>query len=326
LNRSFAASGFNAARGNWNGARGNWNGARGNWSGARGNWHGGHEWDNYFNRGFVGGWGWGGGYDGYSPWFAGWDWGWGYPYAYSLYGSYPDTGYYPTVNYYSDTGNYPYVAGYYPNDADDYSYSYPPETSYSTANVAADSGAAAPLAPQAAPPIAEGQSGASDALQYYSEAREDFLQGDYQNALRLAGHAELEAPTNPKVHELLSLALFALGKYGPAASEAHAAMAMGPVAQWQDLYGYYNDVNKYTTQLRALEAAAMANPASSADQFLLGYHYLMIGARANAESRFAAAAKLSPGDTLAGQYLKQLRSNAPLTAPQIAPAPRGQQL
>ena len=51
----------------------------------------------------------------------------------------------------------------------------------------------------------------------------------------------VDAP-NPRAHELISLALFALGQYGPAASEAHAAMALGTIADWKDLYAYYNDV------------------------------------------------------------------------------------
>jgi hypothetical protein len=50
--------------------------------------------------------------------------------------------------------------------------------------------------------------------------------------------------------------LFASGNYTAAASEAHAAMALGTIADWEDLYPNYNDVEKYTTQLRALEKAA----------------------------------------------------------------------
>ena len=52
---------------------------------------------------------------------------------------------------------------------------------------------------------------------------------------------------------------------------------------------YYNNVNKYTTQLRALEKAAAKHPKDAADHFLLGYHYLMIGARDNAKTELADA-------------------------------------
>jgi tetratricopeptide (TPR) repeat protein len=149
------------------------------------------------------------------------------------------------------------------------------------------------------------------------------LRGDYQNALRLGGHAAVDAPRNPKVHELISLALFALGKYRPAASEAHAAMALGAIASWNDLYAYYNDVNKYTTQLRALEKAAAENSRDAADHFLLGYHYLMTGARDNAKTELADAVKLTPHDKLASHYLQEIQSNSPLTPPQTASRPEG---
>ena len=266
------------------------------WNGGRyGNGYG-----NYFGRGRYGGyggWGWGG----FWPWYGGWGLGlgWGYPYDY----------------------------GYYYPDAGDYYYSYAP-TSYVDSGAVVDSGVAAPQqfasATDMAPAIsADAQQGANEAVQFYSEARTAFLQGDYHNALRLGGHAAVDAPRNPKVHELISLALFALGNYRPAASEAHAAMALGTIADWNDLYGYYNNVDKYTTQLRALEKAAGANPKDAADHFLLGYHYLMIGARDNAKTEFADAVKLTPNDKLASHYLHQLQSNTPLTPPQMASRPQG---
>ena len=125
---------------------------------------------------------------------------------------------------------------------------------------------------------------------------------------------------------MISLALFASGNYTAAANEAHAAMALGTIADWKDLYAYYNDVDKYTTQLRALEKAVDANPNSAADHFLLGYQYLMTGARDNAKTQFADAAKLTPKDKLAGHYLQELQSNAPLTPPQMASKPQSKAL
>ena len=276
-----------------------WNNLNHGWTGQHGNWTGHHEWDNYFGRGGYGGWGWGG----YWPWFAGWGlgWGWGYPYDY----------------------------GYYYPDAGDYYYSYAP-TGDASGGAVVDSGAAAPeqfaSTPGIAPAVSTAtgaQQEANEALQYYSAARESFFQGDYHNALRLAGHAGVDAPRNPKVHELTSLALFALGNYRAAASEAHAAMALGAIADWKDLYGYYNDANKYTTELRALETAAASHAQDAADHFLLGYHYLMIGARDNATTQFASAAKLTPGDKLASHYLQELKSHAPLTPPEMATRPGG---
>jgi hypothetical protein len=277
----------------------------------------------------YGGWG----YGGYWPWYL--DWGWGYPYNNGYYGPY----------YYPDTSGYYY--SYLPSDAGDYYASAPPDYagdySYSPADYYGDSGPAANpflTAPQqyaGDPEAGSGlsangqqgpgqQQGPDQALQYYSDARAAFLRGDYQDALRLSGHAGVDEPRNPKVHESISLALFAQGNYGPAAGEAHAALALGPTTEWKDLYGYYNDVNKYTTQLRALEQAVAANPNSAAEHFLLGYHYLMTGQRDNAQTQFAQAAKLTPGDKLAAHYLQELQSNAPLAPPQMATRSHGTQL
>jgi len=78
--------------------------------------------------------------------------------------------------------------------------------------------------------------------------------------------------------------------------------------------------------LRALEKAAAGDRKSGADRFLLGYHYLMIGARDNAKAEFANAVKLTPNDRLASHFLTQLQSNEPLTPPEMASRPHGQSL
>ena len=262
-----------------------------------------HEYGHYFGHGRFGGyggWGWGG----YWPWFGDWGLGWdaGSPYDYGYY--YPDTG----DSYYS----------YAPSD-------------YGDSGVVLDSGATATgqfanTSDVASTTSSDTQPGANEAIQFYSSARTAFLNGDYHEALRQGGHAAVDAPRNPKAHELISLALFALGNYRAAAGEAHAAMALGAIADWKDLYGYYNDVNKYTTQLRALEKAADDNPKDAADHFLLGYHYLMTGARDNAKTEFADALKLTPKDKLASHYLQQLQSNSPLTPPEMASRPQGKSL
>ena len=78
--------------------------------------------------------------------------------------------------------------------------------------------------------------------------------------------------------------------------------------------------------MRGLEKAAASNPKDAADHFLLGYHYLMIGARDNAKTEFADAVKLTPKDKLAGHYLQELQSNSPLTPPQMASRPQDKSL
>jgi tetratricopeptide (TPR) repeat protein len=165
---------------------------------------------------------------------------------------------------------------------------------------------------------------AVNSILHYSAGRAAFLEGDYRHALRLAGHAAVDAPQNPKVHELISLSLFALGNYSAAASEAHAAMTLGPIAEWKDIFGYYNNADKYTAQFRALEKASTDDTKSAAEHFLLAYHYLITGARDSAKRELADAVKLTPNGKLASYYLKQIESNSPLTPPQMATEPNGE--
>ena len=206
----------------------------------------------------------------------------------------------------SDWGwGYPYARGYYPN-GNNYYFVYPPVAT--------------------APPkaIDDRLAANEEARKYYADAKAAFLEGDYRNALRLASHAGVESPQNPQVHELISLALFAAGNYPDAAAEAHAALSLGTITDWNGLYRYYHDVDKYATHLRALEQSVIENPKSAAEHFLLGYHYLMTGARDNARTQFAQAVRLTPSDKLAGHFLRQLQINGPLTPPpQMASRPQG---
>ena len=176
------------------------------------------------------------------------------------------------------------------------------------------------------PAADDGTATVNEGLQYYNEARTAFIQGDYRGALRLAGHSAVESPQNPKVHELTSLALFASGEYRGAATEAHAALALGEPSDWAHLFAYYNDNDRYTGQLRKLEKTVATAPNSAPGHFLLGYHYLMTGAKDEAKQHFAQAAKLTPNDKLAEHILKQLESGGTVTPPKLPEEPHGKQL
>ena len=155
------------------------------------------------------GWGWGG-----------WGWGWGSPWGFVLG--------WLSVRRLRLWGRlllplWPGLCGWYPQS--DYMYPYA-DNGQSTANdgphahAHAHANAHAHAAQTSETPDASGNEG----LQYYNDARSAFGQGEYRNAMRLAGHSAVESPQNPKVHELLSLASFASGNYLAAATEAHAAL------------------------------------------------------------------------------------------------------
>jgi hypothetical protein len=269
-----------------------------------------HDWDHSFHGGYWGpgwnAWGW------RSGWGWGWGWGWGNPFWFSYWGGYPFGwgGYW--ADYYCPYG--PVYATGYPLAA--YSYSYADDGQYA-ANYAPDPAVAADV-PQSA---GDGEATGNEGLQYYNEARAAFTRGDYRNALRLAVHAGVESPQNAKVHELTSLALFASGEYRGAATEAHAALALGLPSDWSNLFAYYNDADKYTEQLRKLEKTVSDAPKSAPGHFLLGYHYLMTGAKDEAKEHFAQAAKLTPNDKLAQHILKELESGSAVTPPKLPVQP-----
>ena len=155
---------------------------------------------------------------------------------------------------------------------------------------------------------------------YFAQAQGAFSEGHYKDALRMANHAAVESPQNPKAHELMSLSLFALGDYRGSAIEAHAALALGPAADWPTLYGYYGDDSKYTTQLRALEKYSKENPDAADAHFLRAYHNLMMGHRPQFKEQMSEAAKLTPKDKLAGELLKKYGDGSKTDAPPEPPS------
>ena len=102
--------------------------------------------------------------------------------------------------------------GYYYPDAGDYYYSYAP-TGYADSGAVVDSGVAALSRSRHNGYSADDRGGpaqgANEALQFYSEARMVFLAGRLSKRLAAGRPCGRRAPRNPKVHELISLALFA---------------------------------------------------------------------------------------------------------------------
>ena len=130
---------------------------------------------------------------------------------------------------------------------------------------------------------------------------------------------------------MLGQALFATGKYEESASMTQAAMSQLPKDQWgvvvtnsRELYGNYQD---YTTQLRALEAAARNNLNNPALRFLLGYHYAYLGFPQQSVDQLTKVLNLVPGDQMAKQLMSEMQvklpqSTAPATSlPPAIPAP-----
>ncbi len=162
------------------------------------------------------------------------------------------------------------------------------------------------------------QGDAQTGAMFFSQAENAFHAGKYRDSFRMANHAAIESPENPRAPELMSLSLFALGEYPAAAAQAHFALALGPPTDWASIFGYYGDADTYTKQLRALEKYSSDNPQSVEGHFLLGYHYLMTGYTKPALKELQEVVKLAPSDKLTAALVKKYGGEA---APAAAPPP-----
>jgi tetratricopeptide (TPR) repeat protein len=176
----------------------------------------------------------------------------------------------------------------------------------------------APAATGAAPAPAS-----SEPVAKFDQARAAFLEGRYQDALKLTDEAVAQMSRDAVLHEFRSLVLFALGRYQESAATIHAVLDVGPGWDWKTLSGLYPNIDIYTSQLRALEAARDKDPRSAALHFLLGYHYLTCGYAANALAELRRTLELQPQDLVAKALLKTLspRDAQAAEAPPPASAP-----
>lgn len=163
---------------------------------------------------------------------------------------------------------------------------------------------------------------ANDAVGLFDQARSAFYDGNYAEALKLCDAAVAKMPNDAVLHEFRSLVLFALKRYGESAAAIHPVLEVGPGWDWATLSSMYANVDTYTEQLRALEAARRANPKAAELSFLLGYHYLTCSQPEPAVDMFKEALKLKPKDDVARYLVATLSPRDPnATSAPAGPAP-----
>ncbi len=112
--------------------------------------------------------------------------------------------------------------------------------------------------------------------------------------------------------------------------------SLSGVPSWGQVYGVYQNLDTFTTQLRQLEYDAKQHPQEVHARFLLGFLYMVMGHQAEAQEQLAQVAQQMPNDKVAAKLLSQAggqapetasRSNAPqsLTQPQNQPMNQGLQ-
>lgn len=168
---------------------------------------------------------------------------------------------------------------------------------------------AAQTAPDERPSAEEANRG-SEAFAHQGELH--FKAGQYSEAAYAFRHALVDDPENGVLMLLLSQSLFADGKFAEAAGAAQVAMLMLPADQWgvviDNYEELYNDNQKYTDQLRALEKARKEKPEEPGLRFLLGYQYGYLGYPTNAVKELDKAIELAPQDELTAKLREQMQA------------------
>jgi tetratricopeptide (TPR) repeat protein len=263
------------------------------------------DWQNWLddNYGWYGGW-----YGGYAPgYWGGWDYLWdNYPVAAAVgltWWGVNSLGYAFGCSDYSN----PYYAESMPAVYTEPVITMPVEPAQAPAGTAA----------AALPPGVS-----SEAVAKFDQARGAFLEGKYDEALKLADGAMVQMPRDAVLHEFRSLVLFALQRYTESTAAIHPVLDVGPGWDWKTLSSLYPTVEVYTNQLRALETARDKDLKAAHLRFLLGYHYLTCGHANSALTMFKRALELQPKDAVAAALVATLSPrDAKPTTPPAAPAP-----
>jgi hypothetical protein len=163
------------------------------------------------------------------------------------------------------------------------------------------------LTVETAPESTAVQTGPMDeAVAKFDQARDAFMEGRYEDGLKLTDAAIVQLPRDAVLHEFRALVLFALQKYEQSAAAIHPVLDVGPGWDWKTMSSLYPSGDVYTGQLRTLEAARDKHAMSADVHFLLGYHYLTCGHPDAALDMFRQAARLVPTDAVAASLVATL--------------------
>jgi tetratricopeptide (TPR) repeat protein len=141
------------------------------------------------------------------------------------------------------------------------------------------------------------------------EALTAFKQGEYEAARVAVDLAISHVPGDAALHEFRALVFFAMGRFNDAAGVLNPILASGPGWDWTTMTGLFNSQDDYVNLLRNLEEHHQKNPDSAAANFLLGYHYLVLGHLEQALELFEKSAKLEPTDTVSAGLRDLIRDS-----------------
>ena len=144
------------------------------------------------------------------------------------------------------------------------------------------------------------------AIEDFSAARKLFREQDYRQALRRMDFAVEHMPHESRFRQFRALVHFALGDFGPVADDAYQALTLGSAWDWQTVRGFYAEPSEYTAQYQSLQRSAHHNKQSAELNFLLAYHYTVLGHHDAALQQWKLVDQLLPGDRLILALIEQL--------------------
>jgi tetratricopeptide (TPR) repeat protein len=186
----------------------------------------------------------------------------------------------------------------------------------SSTQSAAPAAAGQPPAPAGQQPAPQPPSPASSpGLAKFDDGLSSFKEGQYEAALASFDAALKLLPSDPVVHEIRALDLFALGNYSGAAASLNSLLTAAPGMDWTTMSSLYGDTDDYVAQLRKLEKHCQSEPTDAAAAFVLAYHYLVTGAKEEAIHALRAVVKNQPKDVTAKRMLDALAPPADVEPP-----------
>ncbi len=144
------------------------------------------------------------------------------------------------------------------------------------------------------------------ARQIFDEGLELFKKGNYVQALTRFNQTLKDLPGDAVVHEVRCLALFATGDYQGAAAGLNSLLSSAPGMDWTTVSGLYGNSQDYSKQLRNLENFVAKNPTDASANFVLAYHYLVLGEKEPAIDALKSVVKTQPRDLVAKRMLDAL--------------------
>lgn len=146
----------------------------------------------------------------------------------------------------------------------------------------------------------------AQALERFDQALEAFQGGKYPLSNQLLKEAIRLNGGDPVIHEVYALSLFAIGDYEAAAATLNALLASAPGMDWTSVSSLYGDIGDYTTHLRRLEDACEQKPGNAFCEFVLAYHYLVLGEKEAAIQSLKIVVENQPKDLTAKRMLEAL--------------------